>query len=135
MLRSKKKTYRKYDRGGRCGFTMVEIIVTLAILSTSMLAIFGTLRMCATANGNSQRLSEAVLLAGRILGETKLEERITFRITKGNDGRFSWQVQTAATGMDNLAAVCVKVQWLSQQKRQEYQLYSLMHIPVLMEGK
>ncbi len=135
MLRLKKKAYRKHDRRSICGFTMVEIIVALAILSTSMLAIFGTLRMCTTANSSSQRLTEAVLLAERLLAETKLTNSITFRTTKGNKGRFSWQIQTAPTEMDNLAAVCVTVQWLNQQKPQEYQIYSLIHIPVLMEGK
>ena len=137
MLRSKKKVFSKYksycrDSGG---FTMVEIIVALAILSTSMLAVFGTLRMCTTANSSSQRLTESVLLAEKLMAETKLEDNVTYRTTKGNEGRFSWQIQTASTEMHNLAAVRVKVEWLDQQKPQEYQLYSLMHISVLMEGK
>ncbi len=135
MLRLKKKAYRKHNRRTVCGFAMVEIIVALAILSTSMLAVFGTLRMCTAANSSSQRLTESVLLAEKLLAETTLEDSITFHTTKGNEGQFSWQIQTAPTGMDNLAAVCVKIQWLNQQKPQEYQLYSLIHIPVLMEGK
>jgi prepilin-type N-terminal cleavage/methylation domain-containing protein len=135
MLRLKKKAYRKHARRSICGFTMVEIIVALVILSTSMLAVFGVLRMCTVANSGSQRLTESVLLAERLLAETTLEDSITFRTTKGNKGQFSWQIQTAPTGMDNLAAVCVTVQWLNQQKPQKYQLYSLVHIPALMEGK
>ena len=117
------------------GFTMVEIIVAMAILSTSMLAVFGTLRMCTSANGTSQRLTESVLLAEKLLAETTLNDKITYRTTKGSQGLFSWQIQTAATGMDNLAAVCITVEWLDQQKPQQYQLYSLMHIPALVEGK
>jgi len=114
---------------------MVEIIVSLAILSTSMLAIFGVLRMCTSANTTSQRLTESVLLAEKLLAETSLSDKITYRTTKGNQGQFTWQIQTVATGMDNLAAVCVTVEWLDQQKTQQYQLYSLVHIPALMEGK
>ena len=114
---------------------MVEIIVALAILSTSMLAVFGVLSMCTSANSTSQRLTESVLLAERLLVEATLKDNITFQTTKGNEGQFSWQIQTAPTGMDNLAALCVTVQWLDQQKPQEYQLYSLMHIPALVEGK
>ena len=114
---------------------MVEVIVALAILSTSMLAVFGTLRMCATANATSQGLTESVLLAERLLAETILENNITYRITRGNEDRFSWQIQTAPTKMHNLAAVCIRIQWLNQQKPQEYQLYSLMHIPPAIEGK
>ena len=107
---------------------MVEIIVALAILSTSMLAVFGTLRMCTSANGTSQRLTESVLLAEKLLAETTLNDKITYRTTKGSQGLFSWQIQTTATGMDNLAAVCVKIQWLDQQKPQEYQLYHCPHL-------
>ena len=114
---------------------MVEIIVALAILSTSMLAVFGTLRMCATANSGSQRLTESVLLAEKLLAEATLNNKITYHTTNGSEGQFSWQIQTAPTGMDNLAAVSIKIQWLDQQKPQEYQLNSLMHISVLMEGK
>ena len=135
MSRSKKKAYRKQDSRSICGFTMVEIIVALAILSTSILAVFGALRMCTVANSVSQRLTESVLLAEKLLAEATLNNKITYRTTKGSEGQFSWQIQTAPTGMDNLAAVCVTVQWLNQQKPQEYQLYSLVHIPALMEGK
>ena len=137
MLRSKKKVYNRDQY--RCrksdGFTMVEIIVALAILSTSMLAVFGTLRMCATANSGSQRLTESFLLAEKLLAEATLNNKIIYQTTSGSEGQFSWQIQTAPTGMDNLAAVSIKIQWLDQQKPQEYQLHSLMHISVLMEGK
>lgn len=137
MLRLKRKVYNKYPyrRRGTGGFTMVEIIVSLAILSTSMLAVFGTLRMCTLANSNSQRLTESVLLAEKLLAETALNDNIVYKTSKGKNGQFSWEIQTAPTGMDNLAAVSIKVQWLSQQKPQEYQLYSLLHIPAQMEGK
>ena len=122
MLRSKKKAYRKHNRRTVYGFTMVEIIVALAILSTSMLAVFGTLRMCTTAGSSSQRLTESVLLAEKLLAEATGNDRITYQTIKGSEGHFSWQIQTAPTGMDNLAAIGIKVQWLDQQKPQEYQL-------------
>lgn len=114
---------------------MVEIIVALAILSTSMLAVFGALRMCTTANSISQRLTESVFLAEKLLAETTLNSKITYQTTRGSEGQFSWQIQTAPTGMDNLTAVSIQIQWLDQQKPQEYHLHSLMHIPALMEGK
>lgn len=137
MLRLKRKIYRGY----RChcreagGFTIVEIIVALAILSTSMLAVFGVLRMCTAANSNSQRLTESVMLAEKLMTEITLGDKVTYQTTKGSKGIFSWQIQTAPTGMDNLAAISIEIQWLDQQKPQQYQLYSLIHIPVLVKGK
>ena len=136
MLKLKRKVYNKHPyRRREAGFTMVEIIVALAILSTSMLAVFGTLRMCTTASSSTQRLTESVLLAEKLLAEATLNDKITYRTTRGSEGQFSWQIQTAPTEMDNLAAVGIKIQWHEQQKPQEYRLYSLIHIPALMEGK
>ncbi len=137
MLRSKKKVYSGYlsCRIKTVGFTLIEIIVTLAILSTSMLAVFGSLRMCTVANSKCQRLTESVLLAEKLLAETALNKTITYQTSSGSEGQFSWQIHTAPTGMDNLAAVSIQVQWLVQQIPQEYRLYSLMHIPALIEGK
>ena len=114
---------------------MVEIIVAMAILSTSMLAVFGALRMCIVANSSSQRLTKSILLAEKLLAETTLDNKIIYQTTKGSDGQFSWQIMTAPTGMDDLAAVCIKIEWLQQQKPQEYKLFSLMHISTQIEGK
>ena len=114
---------------------MVEVIVALAILGTSMLAIFGVLRMCATANTTSQRLTESTLLAERLLSELAIEKDITYQKVKGQEGVYTWQIQTAPTGIDNLAAVCVKIQWLQQQRSQQYELLSLIQIPVSIQGK
>jgi len=134
MLRYRKKVYNSHQYRLN-GFTMVEIIVALAILSTSVLAVFGVLRMCASANNASQRLTESVFLAEKLLAETMLKDNIGFQTTEGNQGQFSWQIQTCPTGMDNLAAISVTVQWLDQQKPQQYQLYLLKHIPSLVEGR
>lgn len=141
MLRLKKKVSERYsdcfgiEETRAYGFTMVEIIVALVILSTSMLAVFSVLRMCTAANNGSQRLTEAVLLAEKLLSETTLEKNITYQTTHGRENVFTWQIQIAPTEMDNLAAVCVNVQWFLQQKPQEYELFSLMHIPAVLEGK
>jgi prepilin-type N-terminal cleavage/methylation domain-containing protein len=126
---------RRYRSTAIKAFTMVEVIVALAILSTSMLAIFGVLRMCATANTTSQRLTESALLAERLMSELAVERDITYQTVKGQEGVYAWQIQTAPTGMDNLAAVCVRIQWLQQQRPQQYELLSLIQIPVSIQGQ
>ena len=45
------------------GFTMVEVIVALVILSTSMLAIFGVLSTCSRASYHARLLTKAVFMA------------------------------------------------------------------------
>jgi prepilin-type N-terminal cleavage/methylation domain-containing protein len=141
MLRLKKKASKKYlgyfsnKKIKAHGFTMVEIIVALAILSTSMLAVFSVLMMCTAANNGSQRLTEAVLLAEKLMSDVVLEKNITYQTTQGSGDAFTWQIQIAPTEIDNLAAICVNIRWLQQQKPQEYELLSLMHIPAMLEGK
>jgi prepilin-type N-terminal cleavage/methylation domain-containing protein len=137
MLKLKSKVYNRHRYYGikPDGFTMIEIIVALVILSTSLLAVFGTLRACSAASNASQRLTESVLLAEKLLSEITLNNKITYQTTSGNSGIFTWQIQTAPTELDNLAVVSVQIQWLSQQKPQEYRLCSLIYIPILIEGK
>lgn len=116
-------------------FTMIEIIVSLAILSTSMLAVFGVLRVCLAANGQSMMLTKSVLLAESLLTETSLQKPVSYQTTQGNDGLFSWQVQVAPTENDNLAAVCIQINWKQQERQRQYELLSLLYIQPQLEGK
>jgi general secretion pathway protein I len=128
-------TLRQREPAVRPGFTMVEVIVALAILGTSMLAVFGVLRMCAMADTGSERLTESILLAERLYSQIAVERNISYQTVNGQEGVFTWQAQTAPTGMDNLAAVSIRIQWIQQQRPQQYELLSLIQIPALMQGK
>jgi Tfp pilus assembly protein PilV len=116
-------------------FTMVEIIISLAILSTSMLAVFGVLSICLVANNQSMMLTKSALLAENLLSETSLKMPISYQTVTGSEGLFNWQVQIAPTEMDNLAAVCIKVEWRQQQRQMQYELLSLLCIQSQIEGK
>ena len=135
MLISKKSAYKNLtsrvpSKTFRIsGFTMVEIIVTLAILSTSMLAIFGVLRMCSAAQDNCQQYAQAVLLAEKLLSQTSLKKTLLYQTIEGTEGKFNFQIETTATDTDNLSAVCIKIKWYQNQKEQNYSLFSLIPIP------
>jgi len=117
------------------GFTMAEIIVALAILSISVLAVFTVMRTCSTAAHHTRMLTKSVLLAESLLTEAKLNKKIAFETAQGRQDPYSWQIQTAPTGVENLAAICVQVKWTEQQRQQKYELVSLIHITPLIEGK
>ena len=114
---------------------MAEIIVALAILSTSMLAVFGVMRTCSAAAHHTRMLTKSVLLAESLLTEAKLNKNITFQTTQGRQDPYSWQIQIAPTPLENLTAICVQVKWTEQQRQQKYELVSLIHITQLIEGK
>jgi len=108
------------------GFTIIESIVALAVLSASMIAVFGALRTCSAAALHSRMLTKAVLVAESCLVNTAIEENFAFSTTNGKTGRFNWQVKLIPTSLDNLAAVEVNVTWLEQQVKKQYGLVSLL---------
>lgn len=133
---NKNNTLRKpCSRAAATGFTMVEVVVALAILSTSVLAVFGAMHSCLTASGHARMLTRSVLLAESLLTEARLNKDLTFETTQGQQGLYDWKVQIAPTPVENLAAIYVRVKWQRQQRPQQYELFSLLHMKTFIEGK
>ena len=118
---------------GAAAFTMVEIIVALTILSVTMVAVFGSMRMCATAAHHTRMLTKSVLLAENLLAETMLTGNTTYETREGRKDLYQWKVQIAPTPVENLGAVHVQVQWLEQQRPQKYELFSLVQMKTFTE--
>jgi type II secretion system protein I len=142
MSELRKKTSKPKSRSSLqpTGFTLIEVIVAMAVMATSMLAIFGVLGMCAAADSRCKELTKAVLLAERLLAEKRLVETVyqntaAYQTKKGTDGRFDWQIETAPAGKDHLAAVSVEIRWRNQNKLQCYHLCSLIQIRSTLTGK
>lgn len=110
------------------GFTMVEVIVALTILSTTIIAIFGAMRSCSTAAAHTRMQTKAVLLAESLLTETRINKNLSFETTQGSEDLYRWQVQIAPTAVESLGAICVQVNWQEQQRQQRYELVSLVQM-------
>jgi len=117
------------------GFTLIEVLVSMAILSTSLLAVFGVFRQCSTASVTSQRLTDSAFLAEKLLIETSLEKNISFQTKEGQEGPLSWDVKTSPTQIENLAMIEVNIKWLQQMTQKNYTLRSLLAIQPQYEGK
>ena len=115
-------------------FTLIEVIVSITILSTSLLAVFGVFRMCSSASNASQKLTESVLLAEKLLVETTLEDNISFQTKSGQEDPFEWQVKISPTDIEELAMIEVTVKWHQQMNEKEYSLKSLLYIQPQYEG-
>lgn len=116
-------------------FTLVEVLVSMAILSTALLAVFGVFQMCSKASTASRRLTESTLLAEKLLVETSLDNNLGFQRQNGTEGLYSWLVKTSPTEVENLALIEVTVQWPQQMSEKDYKLTSLIYIPSAYEGK
>ncbi len=117
----------------KTAFTIVEVIVAMALLGTSMIAVFGVLRTCATAAQHARMLTRGVCLAERLLVDAGMRENPAFETVKGNEGRYTWDVQIAPTPVEDLGAVCVRVKWPEQGRTQEYELLSFVPMKSLSQ--
>ena len=111
---------------GGPGFTIVEIVVSLALLGFALMAVFGALTACSTATRHARMLTESVLIAERLLVEAQHTHNTRFETRTGQEGLWAWQVRLAPTSIDNLGAIHVQVTWPEQQRQQQYDLYSLV---------
>ena len=116
-------------------FTMVEVVVALAILSTTIIAVFGAMRTCATAAHHTRMLTRSVLLAENLLVEARLSENTVFETKQGQENPYQWRVRIVPTPIENLGAIHVQVRWREQQREQQYELFSLVQMKSFVERK
>lgn len=113
---------------------MVEVIVALALLSTTVIAIFGAMRSCSGASHHARMLSKSVLLAETLLAEVNLSENPVFQTKEGQQDTFWYQVRIVPTPVESLGAVYVNVKWREQQREQQYELLSLIYMRSPLTG-
>lgn len=109
------------------GFTMAEVIAAIAIMSTSLLAIFGTARSCSMASDINCKLTKAVLIAETLMNEQMLNEQIEYQNTKGQKDQYNWQTRIMQTDIDNLAKIEITVTYKNKSALQQYQLISFLY--------
>jgi type II secretion system protein I len=76
-------------RTGRAGFTLLEVVVALAILGTAVAAVLGLL---ATGVSMTQRAGVRVLVTE--LAESRMAELLLVPVATGGDGRFEPPYET-----------------------------------------
>jgi prepilin-type N-terminal cleavage/methylation domain-containing protein len=115
-------------------FTLIEVMVSLAIMATALLAIFTAMRSSASAAIHAGTLTKATLLAESLLTETINQDDLVFNTTQGKSDRFKWKIQIATTPIDNLAAVNIKISWPFANGSRHYELLTLRYIEPKFQG-
>ena len=110
---------------------MVEVVVALGVMSTSLLATLGVIRSCSRAAYHSRMLDGSVLLAESLIGELHTTPPTAFEEIEGKKSPYQWQMILAETPVEGLAAVHIKITWQEQQRQQDYELITL--IPIFVE--
>ncbi len=118
---------------GNKGFTLLEVMVALAILAAAVTTLLSLGNRSIAARGEVQYLTRATLLA-----EQKITEVETFyRLGKSGDveeegtfeepfGSFRWEIAFADTLVPGILQVDVMVLWGAAQKNEKVELSSFV---------
>ena len=86
----------------------------------------GAMSRCAVAANHARHLSQAVLLAEKLINEVRLQPQAAFETRQGEQLPYQWDISINPTPIENLATVQVQVHWLEQHRPQQFELLSLV---------
>jgi general secretion pathway protein I len=109
----------------RSGFTLLEIMIALAIVSIAMVSLLALANRSIGVHDRLQRITTATLLAQQKMAETEVNARSGTLQGAENQGEFSgpyaayrWQIAYADTPLPAVRMVTVTVLW-GDEKRNE----------------
>ena len=113
------------------GFSLVELVITISILSVGLLVIFQALSASTKVTRFSNDLTRAVFLGQDLLGELEFrQEQHLLRTSDFSDSGekdiFSWSLQGAPVpDLDSLLSIDLKIVWKTLSKDRELELKTL----------
>jgi len=110
------------------GFTLLEVLAALSIIGLSLLVLLQTDGLNSSRTLHSQRLMEAVRLAGEQMEEVFSSGSEGLISTEGEDGNgiFRWERVVADTQYVGLKEVRLTVQWSEGRREESYLLLAYL---------
>lgn len=103
------------------GFSLLELIMALAILSAGIVVVLQAFSFCAQATGLSCDIISAVFLAEDRIQELEFQEAqgsLKETFDKGGSGRFGWERSVILDQDLNLYKTNIKISWQRQGRTQ-----------------
>jgi general secretion pathway protein I len=101
------------NRGREQGFTLLEVVIAMAIISIALVGLLGLVNRSIVVNDRLQRITQATLLA-----QHKMAEVIDTEDLNADQGSFdepfevyNWQVAYSDTPLASVTMVSVTVDW------------------------
>jgi len=114
---------RSSRRGRRSGFTLLEVIVSLAIMGVGIVAVLEAYGAAMRLSLQDEFLTTATFLASGKMQEVMKEPYITAGTDEGDFGEefedFRWTVEIADSDIEGLELVTVTVYWEAAE-REDY---------------
>jgi general secretion pathway protein I len=120
------------DRSRR-GFTLLEIMIALAIISIAMVSILSLANRSIWVHERLQRITKATLLAQQMMAETELQARHGTLSQTDVQGEFDepyaeyrWQIAFGDTPLPSVKMVTVTVLWGDEKNNELVDLTSFI---------
>jgi general secretion pathway protein I len=117
----------------RKGFTLLEVIIALAIVSISLVALLGLNIRCLEVQGRLQNVTTATLLAQQEISRLEMEAQNKTLSFVENNGRFEepfeqyrWTTRYQDTLVEAVKMVTVSVFWDNVEKTRSVDLTSFL---------
>lgn len=110
-MTSCRRSQRLYTISG--GFTLLEVMIAMAILSISLLAVYQSQSQSVSMTGNARFLTTASLLAQSRMEEIKMTDPLNIKDSSGDFGEdfpdYTWKVELGETPVDFLKKIVLTV--------------------------
>lgn len=117
----------------RSGFTLLEIMIALAIVSIAMVSLLALANRSISVHDRLQRITSATLLAQQKMAETEVNARHGSLKSAELQGDFSgpfaayrWQIVYADTPLPSVQMVTVTVLWGDEERNELVDLTSFV---------
>jgi general secretion pathway protein I len=123
----------KYWLAGQAGFTLLEVMIALAIVSVALVALLALGNRTVATNDRLQKLTQATLLAQSKL--TELETGAIDLSTGLSDSQggfeapyndYTWRTRFLPTPVDGVQEVQVTVIWGAENRNESVELTSFL---------
>lgn len=115
------------------GFTLLEIMIALAIVSIAMVSLLGLANRSILVHERLQRITSATLLAQQKMAETEVNARHGTLGSTDSQGEFErpyaeyrWQVAFGETPLPGVRLVTVTVLWGDEERNELVDLTSFI---------
>ncbi|MFQ5706610.1 MAG: prepilin-type N-terminal cleavage/methylation domain-containing protein [bacterium] len=114
------------------GFTLLEVLVALALIAVTFLAISRALVLYLQSSESWQNLATATVLAQNKLSEIEMQENLTPGTTDGNFPefpKFRWIARISGIDMhrlNTLRKVEITIVWQEEGEANEFQMETLL---------